>query len=105
VDRVDSLFLGDGHDAIDVEIGSNRLAGLAHQICLIGLEAMKGEAVFVGVDRHGANAKFVGGAKHPDRDLAAVGDEEFLDRSHAASPLAVGPERKSAMEIMKQRQS
>ena len=92
MDGVDPVFLGDRHDAVDIEIGANRLAGLPDQVGLVGLEAMEGEAVFVGIDRHGTDAQLMGRAKHPDRNLTAVGDEEFSDRSHAAGPLAGGPE-------------
>ena len=92
MDGVDPLFLGDRHDAVDIEIGADRFAGLADKVGLIGLETMQREAVFVGIDRHSADAQFVGRAKHPDRNLTAVGDEEFSDRSHAAGPLAGGPE-------------
>ena len=82
VNRISANFLGEGDDAIDIEIGANRFAGFAEQVGFVGFEAMKGEAIFVGVDRDGANAEFMRGAEDANGDFAAVGDEEFFDGWH-----------------------
>ena len=55
-----------------------------------GFEAMEGEAIFLGIDRHGTQAEFVGGAEDTDGDFAAVGREEFsngLGFLHAYAPV------------------
>ena len=80
MDRVDLVFAGQGDDAGDVEVGADRFAGLADAVGLVGLEAVQGEAVLVGVEGDGANAQLVGRAEDADGDLAAVGDQQLLDR-------------------------
>ena len=82
VDAVHAVGLGQGDDAVDVEVGADRLPGLAHQIGLVSLEAVQCEAILVGVDRDGADAEFVRRPEHADRDFAAIGDEEFGDGPH-----------------------
>ena len=72
---------GQGDDAVDVEVGADRLARLADAVGLVGLEAVQGEAVLVGVDGDGADAQLVGRAEDADGDLAAVGDQELANRS------------------------
>ena len=94
MDRVDIMLLGDRHDPLDVEVGPNRLTGPADEIGFIGLETVEGEAVFVGIDGHGPHAEFVGGAKHADRDLAAVGDQQLLDGTHRKPSSQSPSERK-----------
>ena len=79
MDGVDVDALGEGDDAGDVEVGPDRLAGLADAVGLVGLEAVQGEAVLVRVDGDGADAEFVGRAEDADGDLAAVGDEQLLE--------------------------
>ncbi len=81
MDGVDLVLLGQGDDAGDVEVGADRLAGLADAVGFVGLEAVQGEAVFVRIDGHGADAQLVGGAKDADGDLAAVGDQQLADRA------------------------
>ena len=44
---------------VDVEVRPERLAGLADAIGFVRLEAVQGEAIFVGVDRDGADAELV----------------------------------------------
>ena len=81
MDRVDLVLPGQGDDAGDVEVGAHRLAGLADAVGLVRLEAVQGEAVFVRIDGHGADAQFVGRAKDANGDFAAVGDEQFANRT------------------------
>ena len=80
MDGVDVVLPGQGDDAVDVEIGADRLARLADAVGLVGLEAVQGEAVLVGVDGDGADAQLVGRAKDADGDLAAVGDQQLANR-------------------------
>jgi hypothetical protein len=40
---------------------------------------METEAIFLRVDAHGTQAKFVGRAKNTNSDFAAIGSEQFLD--------------------------
>ena len=90
VDAVDAMGLGQGHDPFDVEVGADRFAGAAHHVGLVGLEAVQREAVFMSVDRDGANAEFVCRSEHPDGDLAAIGDEQFGDGPHGVWMLEWG---------------
>ena len=85
MDRVDADCLREPHDAGDVEVRADRLARLADVVRLVGLEAVQGEAVFVRVDRDGADAELVGRAEDADGDLAAVGDEQLLKRAGLTS--------------------
>jgi hypothetical protein len=79
VDGVNFVGFGDGDDAGDVEVGFDRAFAGADLVRFVGLEAVEGEAVFVGVDGHGAETEFVCGAEDAHGDFAAVGSEEFAD--------------------------
>ena len=85
MDGVDLVLPGQGDDAGDVEVGADRLAGLADAVGLVGLEAVQGEAVFVRVDGDGADAQLVGGAEDADGDFAAIGDQQLADRRGAGA--------------------
>ena len=50
----------DARMRVDVEIRPDRLARLADLVGLVGLEAVQGEAIFVRIDRHRADAQLVG---------------------------------------------
>ena len=84
VDRVGTAFMGDADDVVEVEIGRHRALAGANLIGLVSLETVQRELVLGGKDRDGALAEFVGGAQHPDGDLAPVGDEDFLELAHGA---------------------
>src|SRR5262249_27258416 len=56
MDGIDLVLPCHGDDAGNVEIGSNRLAGLTARVRLVRFEAMQGETVFMRVNRHGADA-------------------------------------------------
>ncbi len=81
MDGIDLVLLGQGDDAGYVEVGADRLAGLADAIRLVGLEAVQGEAIFMRVDGHRADAEFGRGAENASGDLAAVGNEQLFDRA------------------------
>jgi hypothetical protein len=67
-------------DLRTIEVGSDRPGTVAEVIGFIGLEAMKRELVFLGIDGDRLNTEFSGRPEHPYRYLAAVGDEQPLDR-------------------------
>ena len=56
--------------------------GTADEISLVRLEAVQGEAVFVGVNGDRADAQLVAGPKDADGDFTAVGDEKSGDSPH-----------------------
>ena len=80
VDRIDADVFGERHDTGNVEIRTNRLAGFAHAIRFVGLEPVQCEAVFVRVNRHGADAEFVRRTEHADGDFTTIRHEQFLER-------------------------
>ena len=82
VDGVRPIFQGDAQDFFYVEVGPQRVFVLSDLICLVGLIAVQGVAVFKGIDRHGAQLELGGCPEHPDGDFAPVGDEQFLDGSN-----------------------
>src|SRR5262249_29124327 len=52
VDSVDGMFLCQGDDGFNVEIGSQRFTFLADLISFVSLEAMQRKSIFVRVDRN-----------------------------------------------------
>ena len=79
MNRIHADIASDLDDAGDVEVSPDRLARLADAISLIGLESMQCKPILVRIDGDRSDAQFVGRAKHPDGDLAAVGDKQFLE--------------------------
>jgi hypothetical protein len=78
VDEVHTLFLGQSHNAGDIQISANRSLAFAHQVSFICLETMNGEAIFLGINRHRPQTEFRRGAKNADGDFTAIGDEQFF---------------------------
>src|SRR5689334_3721843 len=78
MDRVDALFLGQGDDAIDVEIGLHGSESLADLVGFVGFETMEAQTIFFGVDTDRAQAELSGGAHDADGDFTAVQGEKFL---------------------------
>ena len=72
VDGIDLFFAGEVDDALEVEIGFDGALPFADEVGFVRLEAVEGEAIFLGVDGDGADAEFIGRAKDTDGDLAAV---------------------------------
>ena len=62
--------------------------GFSDQEALVRLEAVQGEAVLVGIDRHRADAELAGRAQDADGDLAAVGDQQLAERRARAARVA-----------------
>ena len=79
MDGIDFPFLGQRHNAGNVEVGLDRALACSDLISLIGFEAVQGQAIFLRVDGYGAQAQLIGGAKNPDGDFAAVGRQKFAD--------------------------
>ena len=68
------------------EIGLDRPLALADLIGLVGLEAVQGELVLLGIDGDGRDAELGRGAEDADGDLGAVGDEQAAEgRTHGTS--------------------
>ncbi len=85
MDGVNAVRLRDSDNPVDIQIGANRLPFAADAIGLIGLEAVQGVAVFLRINGDGANAQLMGGAKHADRNLAAIGDQKLPNCLHASA--------------------
>ena len=90
---VDLMSDGDGDDAVDIQIGADRLPFLADAIGFVGFEAMQGEAVFVGIDGDRPDVQFMGRAKHANRDFTSIGDQQLPDRFHGLAG-GLGPGRR-----------
>ncbi len=82
VNRVDTPLFRQGDEGWDVEIGADRLAGLADQVGLVRLQPMQGEPVFVGIDADGADAQLVAGPEDPDSNFTAIGDQKSRNAPH-----------------------
>ena len=72
MDGVDALLMSEGDNAFHVEIGLHWALAFAHEVGFVGLEAVQGQAVFLGVNGDGAQAEFVGRAQDANGDLAAI---------------------------------
>ena len=66
---------GNAQNILDIKISPNGLVALAHPIGFIGLEPMQGKTVFIGKNRHCANAKLVGSAQNANRNFTAIGNQ------------------------------
>jgi hypothetical protein len=76
VNGVGTGFRGGVEDLAEVEVGLR--GGLPTQgEGLVGQAHMRGVGVRFGVDRHTAQSSILRCPDHPDRDLAAVGDEDL----------------------------
>ena len=73
---------GDTDDVFNIQISRYRLLARAHQVRLIGLEAMQGKTIFNREDGDRANAHFRRCTQHPDGDFAAVGNQDAFDFFH-----------------------
>ena len=94
VDGVHAFFLGQGDDALDVEVGAERAFVLVQLVGFVRLEAMRAKAVFLRVDAHRADAEFRGRAHDTNGDFRAVRDHELLDRPDGGlDGLAAGSRR------------
>src|SRR5207302_10111704 len=81
---VDAFFAGERNDAFDIEIRLDGSFTFADQIGFVGLEAMEGQPVLLGVDGDGPQAELIGGAQDTDGDFAAIQCEEFFHQGTRA---------------------
>ncbi len=81
MNRVHTFFARDIHDAGNIQIGFDGAFARAHLVGFIRFEPVQAEAIFLRVDRHGAQAQFVRCAKNAYGDFAAVRCEQFFDRA------------------------
>ena len=95
MDGIDAFFLGQLHDAFDIQVGLHRALALSNQICFVGLEAMQGERVFLRIYSHRAQPKFVGRAKNANGDFAAIQSQKLVHREGAPA------ETRSAGQFMR----
>ncbi len=85
VDGVGVDHFGRGNDVGDVEVAvARRRRADAHRF--IGQPDVHRFGVGGRVDGHGLDAHFVASAVNPERDFAAIGDEQFLDRHRRENP-------------------
>src|SRR6185295_16410995 len=96
VTRMDRVGAGDlagcdqGRD-VEIAVAGGRRTD-AH--ALVGEPHMHGVGVGGRVDGDGRDAEFLGGAQNPQRDLAPIGDEDFVEHRYSitsrASPYSTG---------------
>ena len=87
VDGVGAGDLGRGDDARDVQVALARRRRPDADL-LVGEAHVQRLAVGLGVDGDGADAELLAGADDPQRDLAAVGDQDLAE--HVSAPPAAG---------------
>ena len=78
---VDALFLGHGHDALDVQIRGHRPPAAADEIRLIRLEPVDPETVLLRVHGDRAQPQLRGRAKNADGDLRTIGRHQLSKRA------------------------
>src|SRR6202035_4940106 len=66
-------------------VGGDRFQAGSDQIGLVSLEAVQAEAFLVGEHRDRADAQFGGRTENPDRDFAAIGDQQGAYAFHGES--------------------
>ena len=76
--RVGAGDLAGGEQRRHVEIAVSR-GRRADADALVGEPHVHGVGVGGRVHRHGLDAELLAGAQHPERDLAAVGDQDFVE--------------------------
>ncbi len=93
VDRIATRLLGDPDDLVDRQVRADRMAHLPDLIRLVGLQPVLGIAILIRVHRDGRDAHLVGGAKRADRDLAAIGHQDFGNHQRTLTPTPGAPTR------------
>ena len=83
VQRVAARCLRGVDHRVDIEVGAAPHA--LQRMRLIGAAHMQRRRVVRGVDRDRCDPKFTGGADNSDRDLAAVGNQDLVNRHWASS--------------------
>src|SRR5581483_2202897 len=80
--------LAGGDDLRNVEVGLARRRR-ADADALVGKPDMHGVGVGGRVDRHGGDAQFLAGAQDAERDLAAVGDQDLIEKRRQAHSMII----------------
>jgi hypothetical protein len=102
---VNAFFLGQGDDAVNVQIGFNRALAFADLVGLIGFETVQAQPIFFGLDGDGAQTELGRGAHDADRDLAAIQGKEFFHAmSGPVSCIGKTPETRSLSLARKARE-
>ena len=83
---------GDFEDRADVQIAGRNRRG-ADAVALVGEADVHRFAVGLGIDRHRRDAHLLAGAYDPQRDLAAVGDEDFGKHGVSLLPISSAQRR------------
>ena len=78
MNRINLLLLGQGKDAVKVQVSFHRPFAGSYQISFVGLEAVQSQTIFLGIDGDRAQPKFVGGAQDADSNFTAVQGKKFL---------------------------
>ncbi len=82
MNRVDANLFRQCHDAWDVEVRTDRLAGLADSIGFVRLESMQCVAVLVRVDRNRSNSQLSRTSKDSNSDFRTIGNKQLFEGWH-----------------------
>ncbi len=74
MNQIDIVGFGNANHTRNIEISADGAFACIEFVGFIGFETVGAETVFGRVDGDGGEAKFSCGAKHANRNLAAVGD-------------------------------
>jgi hypothetical protein len=78
VDGLGAGVLGYLEDLLDIQVTLRRGGG-AEQKGLVGMPGVRGVALDLRVDGNGADPHLLEGSRDADGDLAAIGDQDFLE--------------------------
>ena len=76
---VDLVLLRNRDDPRNIQIRFDRPFARSDLIGLVGLEAVQRQAILLRINRHRAQAKFIGRAEDANRDFAPVCREQFTN--------------------------
>ena len=101
MDCIRPSFLGNPDHLGDRQIRLNRSQTLANLVSLIRLEPMEAELVLLRVDSDCSFPQLIGRAHDADRNLAPIGDKDFLEVFHGIGSLAVRASAKHVQCIIR----
>ncbi len=78
MDRVDAFFFRQRDDTLHVQVGLHRTFPVANLIGFVRFEAVQTEAIFLGVDRHGAKPQLGSRPHDTDGYFAAIECKKFF---------------------------
>ena len=79
MDGVGAGLGGDAQHFVDIQIGGDRFAGFTNAITAVGFESMQRKAILFRVNGDVLDAELRGRAHYPDRNLAAVRNQQTMD--------------------------